>query len=64
MTVKFYDGTKINATMSMLNEISMIYDYAADSCREKGYDAYEEMYRNKSNEIYDALYNIGYYDEL
>lgn len=35
MTVNFYDGTKINATMTMLNEISMIYDYAADSCREK-----------------------------
>lgn len=64
MTVKFYDGREITATMEMLNEISIIYDYAADFCREKGYDAYEEAYRNKSNEIYDALYNIGYYDEL
>lgn len=64
MTVKFYDGREITATMEMLNEISIIYDYAADFCGEKGYDAYEEAYRNKSNEIYDALYNIGYYDEL
>lgn len=64
MTVKFYDGREITATMAMLNEISIIYDYAADFCREKGYDAYEETYRNKSNEIYDALDNIGYYDEL
>lgn len=30
----------------------------------KGYDAYEKMYRNKSNEIYNALHDIGYYDEL
>ena len=60
MTVKFNDGREITATEVVLNEISMIYDY----CKEKGYDAYEEAYRDKSNEIFDALYNIGYYDGL
>lgn len=58
MTVKFNDGREITATGIVLNEISMIY------CKEKGYDAYEEAYRDKSNEIFDALYNIGYYDGL
>lgn len=64
MTVKFNDGREITATEVVLNEISMIYEYTADYCKEKGYDVYEEAYRDKSNEIYDALHNIGYYDEL
>lgn len=49
MTVKFNDGREITAIEVVLNEISMIY---------------EEAYRDKSNEIFDALYNIGYYDGL
>lgn len=58
MTVKFYNGMEITATMTMLNEIS------ADYVEKEVMMAMKKEYRKKSNEIYDALYNIGFYDEL
>lgn len=51
-------------TMLFLNSLSLMFDYSCERNINKGYDSLAERDRKSSNEIYDFLYSLGYYDDL
>lgn len=61
MTVETRIG-KVTATEDVLNEMSLVLDYASDELKRRGYDNNSERYKDASLEIFNALKNIGLYD--
>ena len=64
MKARFNIGKSEDNTMGLLNEISIVYQLAAERERMRGATASANAYETKSNEIYNALKAAGYYDNL
>lgn len=63
MTVNTLIG-EITASKEVLSELIFILDYSADYCKSKKLLASSLRYRSASDDIYDALDEIGYYAEV
>lgn len=57
------EGERFNKefTYAFLNEISMVYDYAAEHFDDYGDNGVSRDYRAKSKTIFEALKELGYY---
>ena len=61
---RFNIGNPEDNTMGLLNEISIVYQTAAERERMRGANIVANAYEARSNEIYNALKAAGYYDNL
>ena len=64
MKARFNTSKPEDNTMGLLNEISIVYQLAAERERMRGATASANAYEARSNEIYNALKAAGYYDNL
>lgn len=64
MKARFNIGTPEDNTMGLLNEISIVYQVAAERERMRGATAVANAYEKKSDEIYNALKAAGHYDNI
>lgn len=64
MKARFNIGNPEDNTMGLLNEISIVYQTAAERERMRGANIVANAYEARSNEIYNALKAAGYYDNL
>lgn len=62
MKAHFNIGKPKDNTMGVLNEISIVYQLAAERARMRGANSMANSFEKKSKEIYDALNDIGYYN--
>lgn len=49
-------------TLGFLNELSLVYRYAAEHLSRKGYQVFNEEYENTSNDLYLICREHGLYD--
>ena len=49
-------------TIYFLNELSLVYQYAAELNKLQGYDGHAKDFKSKSDEIFQFLKKIGVYD--
>ena len=59
---KLYRDSKVKANKETLNAISMAFHYASMHEDKIGNDAVAEWYESVSNQIYEALKEVGFYD--
>lgn len=64
MKAHFNIGEPEDNTMGLLNEISIVYQTAAERERMRGHDIVANAYEARSNEIYNALNAAGHYDAI
>lgn len=64
MKARFNTSKPEDNTMGLLNEISIVYQLAAERERMRGATTSANAYEARSNEIYNALKAAGYYDNL
>lgn len=62
-TVTFTDGSKITASRSTLNTLSLALAESAIYKRSIGCEATAKIAERMANEIYTALDQVGHYDE-
>ena len=58
----FDKRTNKRYTEGFLNELSLVYDYAARYCAEQGLPSLAEDYKEKGDKLYDELLKAGAYN--
>lgn len=53
----------VESASYLLNELSMVYQYAAKYMESNGYNFLAEDYNKKGASLYDMLTNLGFYEE-
>ena len=64
MTVNIDGLGKISASKEVLSELSMAFSKQAAYCMMRGHEECSILADARSNAIYDALVEVGYYDDL
>ena len=59
--VPYFKDSVRETTIEFLNELSIVYGYAAELNQIRGYNCHAEDYKKKSDEIYNFLKQIGAY---
>lgn len=55
---------KIYDLAGILNDLSLYLSHEADQMKARGHEAGAELYRERSNGIYNYLDRLGFYDDI
>ena len=58
----YFKDSITETTAEFLNELSIVYGYAAELNKLQGYEAHAKDFQSKSDEIFNFLKKMGLYD--